>query len=281
MAIYRKIQTTFWTDTKVVDDFTPEDRYFYIYLLTNPHTNLCGCYEISIKQMADETGYSIETINKLIGRMETVHKTAFYNESTREILVANWHKYNWTRSGDFRKALKREIDNIKTAEYKAFIKGLYDGVDTVPTPSKDGGGTTVSVSASVTDTVSNTVSDKEEKIDKTPYQEVLDMYHGICVSLPTVRTYTDKRKKGVKARLETYSLNDIKEAFTKAEASSFMRGENDRKWKPDFEWFFIHGDNNIAKVLEGKYDDAPKSSSTGYDPEIFERLANERRQDID
>ena len=40
MATYRQIYISFWSDTKVCDDFTPEDKYFYIYLLTNPHTNM-------------------------------------------------------------------------------------------------------------------------------------------------------------------------------------------------------------------------------------------------
>ena len=61
MAIYRTVSMSFWTDNKVTDDFTPEDRYFYLYLFTNPHTNLCGCYEISIKQIANEMGYSKDT----------------------------------------------------------------------------------------------------------------------------------------------------------------------------------------------------------------------------
>lgn len=42
MATYRQIYISFWSDTKVCDDFSPEDKYFYIYLLTNPHTNICG-----------------------------------------------------------------------------------------------------------------------------------------------------------------------------------------------------------------------------------------------
>ena len=66
MAVYRNIQMTFWTDVELVDGFTPEDKYFYLYLLTNPHTNLCGCYEISMKQISDEMGYTKETIEKLI-----------------------------------------------------------------------------------------------------------------------------------------------------------------------------------------------------------------------
>lgn len=27
MAIYRNVQLSFWTDNKVEDDFTPEDKY--------------------------------------------------------------------------------------------------------------------------------------------------------------------------------------------------------------------------------------------------------------
>ena len=74
MAIYRTVSLSFWTDSKVTDDFTPEDKYFYLYLFTNPHTNLAGCYEISVRQMAYETGYIKETIERLIDRFKNVHK---------------------------------------------------------------------------------------------------------------------------------------------------------------------------------------------------------------
>lgn len=38
MARYRNVSTSFWEDNKVVDDFTPEDKYIYLYCMTNPHT---------------------------------------------------------------------------------------------------------------------------------------------------------------------------------------------------------------------------------------------------
>ena len=60
------------------EDFTPEDKYFYLYLLTNPHTNICGCYEIGFKQMAKDTGYNEETVRRLINRLETVHDVIRY-----------------------------------------------------------------------------------------------------------------------------------------------------------------------------------------------------------
>ena len=95
MAIYRNVMMSFWTDRKVADEFTPEDRYFYLYLFTNPHTNLCGCYEISFKQTIAETGYSRDSIENLLKRFETVHNVIRYSAATGELLILNWYKYNW------------------------------------------------------------------------------------------------------------------------------------------------------------------------------------------
>lgn len=108
MAIYRNISLSFWEDNKVVDDFTPEDRYFYLYLLTNPHTNLIGCYEISIRQMSHETGYSQKIVEKLLDRMENLHNVIIYSRETKEIFIKNWCKYNWTKS----EKLLKNVENV-------------------------------------------------------------------------------------------------------------------------------------------------------------------------
>jgi hypothetical protein len=53
--------------------------------------------------------------------------------------------------------------------------------------------------------------------------------------------------------LKTYSLEDLKTVFENAEASSFLKGSNDRNWSANFDWLIA--DKNIAKVLEGNYAD--------------------------
>lgn len=155
MGIYRNIQISFWTDVKIVDTFTPEDKYFYLYLLTNPHSNLCGCYEFSIKQASDETGYSRDTIINLISRFKTVHKVIDFDEQTREILVINWSRYNWTKSTQFIRGLEKEIDKVKNDIFRKYLTDIMEEKQTVYIPSTDGIQTTVSVS--VTDTVTDTV----------------------------------------------------------------------------------------------------------------------------
>ena len=166
MALYRNVQMTFWTDSKVVDDFTPEDRYFYLYLITNPHTNLAGCYEVSTRQMANETGYSKETIERLIARFISVHGVIKYSSDTKEVLLLNWHRYSWTKSEKFRVALIKDINTVKDSAFKEYLMQLYDGADTVSIPYSYGMDTTVTVTD--TDTVSDTDadSDKENKNTK-------------------------------------------------------------------------------------------------------------------
>ena len=121
MATYRTVSLTFWTDPKVDDDFTPEDKYFYLYLITNPHTNICGCYEISMKQMVRETGYNEDTIKRLLQRMESIHDVIRYDAKTKEVLIVRWGKYNWVKSIATQKGVMKCADSIKSESFRAFV----------------------------------------------------------------------------------------------------------------------------------------------------------------
>lgn len=158
MAIYRNVHVTYWTDGKVVDDFSPEDKYFYIYLLTNPHTNLCGCYEITLKQMSDELGYNKETIEKLIERFHSVHKVLDYSKQTKEMLLYNWWRYNWTESPKLRGALTKKIPEVKCKKFRDYLlKAMKDGDVSIPYPY----GT--DTPDTVTDTDTDSITDPEEE----------------------------------------------------------------------------------------------------------------------
>lgn len=121
MAYFRQIYTTFWTDSKVVDDFTPEDKYFYLYLLTNAHTNLCGCYEISKRQMSNDTGYTVDVVERLLGRLSGAHNVIRYDDETKELLLVNWHKYNWSKSDKLLKGVENEVAQLKSPEFRELL----------------------------------------------------------------------------------------------------------------------------------------------------------------
>lgn len=95
---------------------------------------------------------------------------------------------------------------------------------------------------------------QREKID---YKFITQEFNRICPSLPKVTLISDKRQKAIKARIKTYGQEKIIEAFQKAEASDFLKGKNDRNWSADFDW--IMKDSNMAKILDGNYDNSRKA----------------------
>ena len=95
--------------------------------------------------------------------------------------------------------------------------------------------------------------EKEREIKgKIDYQKIVNMYNDICISFSKVSKLSDARKKSIKARLNIYNYDDFKTLFTKAEASNFLKGKNSRDWQANFDWLIK--DNNMAKVLDGNYD---------------------------
>lgn len=94
----------------------------------------------------------------------------------------------------------------------------------------------------------------DESQEKIPYQAILEAYTSTCKSLQKCTILSDKRKSAIKARFASgYTLEDFKTVFQKAESSKFLKGGNDRDWRASFDWLIK--DANMAKVLDGNYDD--------------------------
>jgi hypothetical protein len=120
MATYRKLHTTFWTDP-FVENLTQEQKLFYLYLITNTKTKQSGIYEITKKYMAYETGFSVKEITELITCFVNDGKI-LYSESTNEIAITNWIKYNFSFSHSVLKCIETDLYEVKDKE---LIKSLY------------------------------------------------------------------------------------------------------------------------------------------------------------
>lgn len=134
MSLYRPVSTQTWTDSKIVDNYTPDDRYFWLYLLTNPQTNLIGCYELPIGLASYQLGWSKEKVCEYIIRFCEVHETIGYDEDTGEIIIFNWHRYNWTASPKLLKSVANQVRYVKNDDYKQYFQDLVNGNDTVSIP---------------------------------------------------------------------------------------------------------------------------------------------------
>ena len=96
----------------------------------------------------------------------------------------------------------------------------------------------------------------DRDIDRIDYQQIADMYNNTCVSFPRLTKLSDARKRAIKARLNTYSVEDFQKLFTMAEESDFLKGKNNRNWSANFDWLIK--DSNMAKVLDGNYTKKPQ-----------------------
>ena len=150
---------------------------------------------------------------------------------------------------------ENEMNGVKFNKYRAnllVVKELNWG-------SKESllGGSQISLPGGSKESLPNNIDiNNKSLISKEKVNEVIDLYHSICISFPSVKVVSDARSKSILARLESYGMEDLKTVFKNAEASSFLKGDNDRKWSANFDWLI--NEKNIVKVLEGNYADKPQ-----------------------
>lgn len=147
--------------------------------------------------------------------MLNIKKTNKYSLVT----VLNWDKYQGQRTSN-----EQQLNNKRTSNEQQLNTNKND---------------------------KNVKNVKNEKKEDICYQQIADMYNNTCVSFPRLTKLSDARKKAIKARLKTYTADDLQKAFTLAEQSDFLKGANNRNWSATFDWMLK--DTNLAKILDGNY----------------------------
>lgn len=118
----------------------------------------------------------------------------------------------------------------------------------------------VNVNDNVNDNDNDNENDNVNENEKHNYQLIADMYNATCVTLPKCTVLSDSRKKALRARLNHYGIDDFQRLFEKANESSFLTGANNNNWTASFDWLIK--DANMAKVLDGNYDNKAKPNKT-------------------
>lgn len=139
MAVRRVVDTDFWNDSKVSDLFSAEDKYFMLYLLTNPHTTQLGIYELSISKAANELGYSKDVVKVLLERFQNKYELIKYNEITNEVAIKNFLRHSIVKGGKpVMDCLLKEEKKIKDKELLTYIfNNLNNYNDTLNTTVKE------------------------------------------------------------------------------------------------------------------------------------------------
>lgn len=176
------------------------------------------------------------------------------------ITIPNWGKHQTLDVYEKKRARDRERVARKRAEQKALVAASPDNSQNVAGQSRDMSPDSRRTSQNVASIEREEERDKEGEGEgegkvRIDYDGIRNAYNRTCPSLPAIKSLSDSRRRAIRARLNTYTVEDILEAFRKAEASDFLKGANDRNWQANFDW--ILKDANIAKILDGNYDNKP------------------------
>ncbi len=233
--MYAQVHQSFWTDRKIMEDCTPEERYFLLYLLSNPHGNITGVFELGFKQMSVETGYTEDTVRNLINRLQDVHGVIRYSPETREILIINWYKYNWSRSERFLVGVQRAVSGIRCADFRDYIERVLSAIQNTtadiktvcipyiyPIPQYVNANVNDSVSVNEERTVTEERTEKEQKPSKkakaapkpelTPEEEALEEtfneYRRYRKGFKKAGPFTAEAEQRLRAKLEKAAPGD-------------------------------------------------------------------------
>lgn len=126
MSKQRSINTKLWSDNWVRETLNPLDRYLFLYFLTNEHTNLSGIYELSLSQMAFETGLDREELSRSM--LPKLEPKIMYKKGW--VIIPNFAKHQNQNSPKIQVGMERELSNVPQ-EIKDIAIGYGYGIDTV------------------------------------------------------------------------------------------------------------------------------------------------------
>ena len=234
MGRISSINTGFWTSPQVVDNFTPEERYVYLYCLTNPRTNLCGCYEVSIKTIAFETGMERYEVRDILDLLQHRHGVICYDADTRELFISGQYQL-WdeaakvvaTSAGSINSALESQITywqdynaNLQSlTDRSADIEGLSDMIASFADGSSDSVNAIAGMAGATDEQLATMVANW-----KTLQQEQQNAA-GSVADLKTDFTATmDELQAALAEDIEAMDLGDEAKASAQATIQGFIDG---------------------------------------------------------
>lgn len=113
----------------------------------------------------------------------------------------------------------------------------------------------------------------DSRINYSFFQE---KWNTLCTSLPKCTLISDKRRKAIKACVNTFGADEVIRAMSLVEESDFLTGRSGAWHGCGFDWVFITG--NMTKILEGNYANKKANKSSKSDEEFEKEI---ERNDFD
>lgn len=132
MATQRYVSTSFWDD-EWIQTLDPSEKLLYLYLMTNPLTNIAGVYKITDRRISFDTGFNLDTIGHIFSKFEKSRKVYRKGEY---VVLPSWPKHQkWEKSEKVKEGIVRILKELEP-EIIEFLKqiGYRYPIDTLSIP---------------------------------------------------------------------------------------------------------------------------------------------------
>lgn len=206
MEVFTRIERSYWQDEFILE-LTPEQKFFYLYLMSNSRVNTLGAYVFPLTMSTMELGYNRETVLKLLEHFAQAGKI-IWDESTKEVFLLNWPKRNWNKKTATLRALKKDFGALKSPVLREKISAMLSAFSSESTEES-------------TEEQKGTNGNNEEQKGTNRNNE--DMFAGII----------DKREKKKENREKEKEKEDAGTVFDAAAAFEiFYKAYPNKKNKP-------------------------------------------------
>lgn len=133
MATQRYVSTSFWDD-EWIQSLDPSEKLLYLYLMTNPLTNIAGVYKITDRRISFDTGFNLDTIGHIFSKFEKSRKVYRKGEY---VVLPSWPKHQkWEKSEKVKEGIVRILKELEP-EIIEFLKqiGYRYPIDTLSIPN--------------------------------------------------------------------------------------------------------------------------------------------------
>lgn len=248
MSKMRMVNTRFWDD-----DYTANldqiEKLMFLYFLTNPATEICGIYEIPLKNIATDTGIEKEMVENILRRFRRDKKVFYLNGW---VAVTNFI---------FHQNLNPSV-----------IKGIENGLEQAPKPILDILGTDwLQRVRDYLQGFGNINRNKTKLNEIETNTEVFNFWN--LKKTITHRKLTTEIEKEITKALENYSLDEIKTAIdTYATVLEKDVDEKDKIYFWSYSWTLSEFLKRGMKQFYGKkpadYKKKGPDFKTSYKPKV-------------
>ena len=194
-----------------------------------------GQYVTSLSKMARDLGISVQQTRRILNTLKSTYEIA--SCATNKFTIISICKYD-IYQGD----KKKRQQALQQASQQALQQQLNKINNKKNTPSNEG--------------ASDSPSDPPSKEVNIDFGGLLSFWNKTMETsnavIPKLKSMTERRKGLVRARVREHDKRAVFEVITKAAASDFLNGKNQRGWVASFDWIMLP--TNFQKVLEDNYD---------------------------